>query len=131
MRVSGRKYMKNNFRQSLGQWENALAQTVLQNIERHLPENPQHVYDASLLASQRMAGTITLDKGDFWSGAEALIDSFAIECLSGNLWMTLGTELRDDILLMPGQTYISHPDDNILVEALEESRFRVIESLRK
>ena len=123
--------MKNNLRQSLGQWENALAQSVLQNIERNLPENPQHAHDGALLANQRMAGFVTLDKGDFWSGDEALIDSFAIECVSGTLWMTLGTELREDILLSPGQTYISHPDDNILVEALEDSRIRVIESIQK
>jgi hypothetical protein len=122
--------MKNNVRQRLG-WENAMAQTVLQNIQRHLPGNPQHAYDVSLVEKQRMSGLITLDKGDFWSGDEALIESFAIECLSGSLWMTLGTELRDDILLLPGQTYISNPDDNILIEALEDSRFRIIESRRK
>ena len=123
--------MKNNLTQSLGQWENALAQTVLQNIERNLPVNPRHAHDVTRAENQRMAGLVTLDKGDFWSGDEALIDSFAIECLSGTLWMTLGTELRNDILLMPGQTYISHSDDNILIEALEDSRFRVIESIRK
>lgn len=123
--------MKNNLTQSLGQWENALAQSVLQNIERNLPVNPRHAYDVTLAENQRMAGLVTLDKGDFWSGDEALIDSFAIECLSGTLWMTLGTELREDVLLMPGQTYISHADDNILIEALEDSRFRVIESIRK
>ena len=123
--------MKNNLKQNLGQWENALAQTVLQNIERHLPENPRHAYEVTLAENQRTAGPVTLDKGDFWSGDEALIDTFAIECLSGTLWMTLGTDLRDDVLLMPGQTYISHSDDNILIEALEDSRFRVIDSLRK
>ena len=123
--------MKNNLTQSLGQWENAMAQTVLQSIERHLPENPRYALDASLVEQQRMAGLVTLDKGDFWSGDEALIESFAIECHSGSLWMTLGTELRDDILLLPGQTYISNPDDNVLVEALEDSRFRIIESRSK
>ena len=123
--------MKNNLTQSLGQWENAMAQSVLQNIERQLPADPRHTYDASLVERERMAGSVTLDKGDFWSGDEALIETFAIECLSGSLWMTLGTELRDDILLLPGQTYISNPDDNILVEALEDSRFRIIESRRK
>ena len=123
--------MKNNLTQSLGQWENAIAQTVLQNIERHLPENPQHSFEAARLEQQRMAGLVALDKGDFWSGHEALIETFAIECESGSLWLTLGTELRDDILLLPGQTYISNPDDNILVEALEDSRFRIIESRRK
>jgi hypothetical protein len=123
--------MKNNLTQSLGQWENAMAQTVLQNIERHLPENPRYAFDASFVEQQRMAGLVALDKGDFWSGDESLIESFAIECHSGSLWMTLGTELRDDILLLPGQTYISNPDDNILVEALEDSRFRIIESRRR
>jgi hypothetical protein len=122
--------MKNNLTPRLG-WEHAMAQTVLQNIERHLPGNPQHAYEASLVEKQRMTGLVTLDKGDFWSGDEAIIESFAIECLSGSLWMTLGTELRDDILLLPGQTYISHPDDNALVEALEDSRFRIIETRRK
>jgi len=123
--------MKNNLTQSLGQWENAMAQSVLQNIERQLPVDPRHAYDASLVERQRMAGSVTLDKGDFWSGDEALIETFAIECVSGSLWMTLGTDLRDDILLLPGQTYISNPDDNVLVEALEDSRFRIIESRRK
>ncbi len=123
--------MKNNLTQSLGQWENAMAQSVLQNIERQLPVDPRHAYDASLVEQQRMAGAVTLDKGDFWSGDEALIETFAIECLSGSLWMTLGTDLRDDILLLPGQTYISNPDDNVLIEALEDSRFRIIESRRK
>ena len=123
--------MINNITQSLGQWEHAMSQSVLKNIERHLPQNPQHAYDASLIKQQRMAGLVTLDKGDFWSGDEALIDTFAIECLSGSLWMTLGTELRDDVLLLPGQTYISNPDDNVLMEALEDSRFRIIESRGK
>jgi hypothetical protein len=122
--------MKNNLSQSFGNWENAIAQSVLRNIERHLPANPQHVFAAARLDEQRMVGLVSLDKGDFWSGNEALIESFAIECESGSLWLTLGTELRDDILLLPGQTYISKPDDNILIEALEDSRFRVIESRR-
>ena|SRR5712675_327234 len=123
--------MKNNLTQSLRQWENAMAHSILQGIERQLPENPRHVYDASRVEPQRMAGAVTLDKGDFWSGDESLLETFAIECVSGSLWMTLGTELRDDILLLTGQTYISHPDDNILIEALEDSRFRIIESRRK
>src|SRR5215470_10495909 len=118
--------MKNNLTQSLGQWENAIAQSVLQSIERHLPENPRYAYEAAHLEQERMAGLVSIDKGDFWSGDEALIESFAIECISGSLWLTLGTELRDDILLLPGQTYISNPDDNILVEALEDSQFRII-----
>ncbi len=119
--------MKLNLMENLARFENVLSAQLLQGIEHQQPENPRYVLDRSGLSASG-CGPFMLDKGDFWGANETTAQSFVLECVTGSLWLTLGNSLRQDVVLLPGKSYVSRPGDHVLVEALEESHLRITQA---
>lgn len=142
--------MKLNLTENLETLEDFLSRHLLQSIESQQPVHPRFVADraaaAEGLASHEMAEmdeflshpeyrgvgyaadageTFGLAKGATWSDHASHPDPMVIECVRGRLWLTLGHGQRDDILLLPGQSYVSRPGDLPVIEALELAQVRL------
>lgn len=52
-----------------------------------------------------------------------------IECLSGSLWVTQDGDRRD-IVLAPGQSFVFDRSEGVLVNALDDSRYLLLDRVR-